>query len=66
MEINSTSTGASTYAMKKAMDMPNQLLSLVQQAGGSGQQQTLAADSLAESQRAVSTTGKGQIIDIVA
>lgn len=69
MEINGTGTGASTYAMKKAMELPNLMLSLVEQtAAGSGKQRVSgtepAAGALAADRAAV--TGKGLMIDSVA
>ncbi len=38
MEIGGSNTGASIYAMKKAMEMSNLLLNLVQQTADSGNQ----------------------------
>lgn len=67
MEINSTPGGASIYAMKKAMDMPNLLLSLVRQTADSGKLTPNATPP--DPPRALdlaAMTGKGKIIDIVA
>lgn len=67
MEINATNAGASTYAMKKAMDMPNLMLQLVQQTANSGQD-GLKTNSSAQLQRpnTGAVNGKGGIIDIIA
>ena len=67
MDISKTNAGASTYAMKKAMEMPNLMLQLVQQTAGSGQA-PLKTDSSAELQKpnTGAVNGKGGIIDIVA
>lgn len=68
MEIGRTANiGASTYAMKKAMEMPNLLQSLVQQTADSGSQ-ALGTETTKTSQTVDpnTVTGKGKIIDIVA
>lgn len=67
MEINNTNAGASTYAMKKALEMPNLLLSLVQQTVNSGKQ-SLRTDSPMAIQTLDRPTlsDKGKIIDLVA
>ena len=66
MEISGTNIGASTYAMKKAMEMPNILMNLVQSSAVSGNQ-TLGTKSSVSQPIDVSTvTGKGKIIDLVA
>lgn len=65
MEISGTNMGAATYAMKKAMDMPNSLLKLVQQTADSGKQ-SLNSLTATESLDLALTTGKGKIINIVA
>lgn len=67
MEISGSNTGASTYAMKKAMEMPNLLLNLVQQTADSGNQ--LHSTKTTKTDQTVdldTVTGKGKIIDIVA
>lgn len=66
MEINGTNLGASTYAMKKALEMPNILMSLVQNSTVDGKQTlgTEAPDLTIPDLSAV--TGKGRIIDLVA
>lgn len=67
MEISGTNAGASIYAMKKAMEMPNLMLSLVQQSADSGKQ-SLGTKSPAATQTLdhAAITGKGAIIDLVA
>ncbi len=67
MEIGETNIGASTYAMKKAMELPNLLLGLIQQTTDSGKQ-TLNSNPSAPIQTADlgTITGKGQIIDLIA
>ena len=67
MEINGTNSGASTYAMKKAMEMPNLMLNLIQQTASSGRE-PLETDISTGSQKLGTTaaSGKGGIIDIVA
>ncbi len=67
MEIDGNNTGASTYAMKKAMEMPNLLLSLVKQTADSGKQ-SLSTKNQASIQTIdlASITGKGKIIDLIA
>ncbi|MBT4285747.1 MAG: hypothetical protein HOD92_00285 [Deltaproteobacteria bacterium] len=67
MEIGGSNAGASTYAMKKAMAMPNLLLSLVQQTADSGIQhldtKTLKTPQTIDLETG---TGKGKIIDLIA
>lgn len=67
MEIGGTNTGASTYAMKKAMEMPNLLINLVQQTAESGNQ-VLGREATKTDQTAGldAITGKGKLIDTVA
>jgi len=67
MEIGGTHMGASTYAMKKAMEMPNRVLNLVQQTADSAKQSLgTKPPALTQTQDLATMTGKGQIIDIVA
>lgn len=67
MEIGGTNAGASTYAMKKAMEMPNLLLSLVQQTADSGKQTLGTKNPEAIQTLDLATiTGKGTIIDLIA
>jgi len=67
MEISQTNTGASTYAMKKAMEMPNLMLSLLEQIPDPGKQ-ALGTKSSAATQilDPSKITGKGKIIDLIA
>ena len=66
MEISGTNIGATTFAMKKAMEMPKTLISLVQNSAVDGGQTlgTKAPDPQMPNLSAV--TGKGRIIDLVA
>ena len=65
MEISGTNIGASTYAMKKAMEMPNILMNLIQ--NSAIEKQTLGTKSPISQPIDVSAvTGKGKIIDLVA
>jgi|GEM_PF-1210743 len=67
MEIGGSNTGASTYAMKKAMEMPNLLLNLVQQTADSGKHlHSTKTPKTAHTIDLDTVTGKGKIIDIVA
>ncbi len=67
MEISGSNTGASTYAMKKAMEMPNLLLNLVQQTADSGEQlHSIKTSKTVQTAGLDTVTGKGKIIDIVA
>lgn len=66
MEINSgINIGASIYAMRKALEMPNVMMSLVQ--NSTVDNQTLGTKSPISQPIDVSAvTGKGEIIDLVA
>jgi len=66
MEINGISAGAATYAMKKAMEIPNILMNLVQASSmeGSGPNTMQSAPSLQPDISA--STGKGKLINLVA
>jgi len=67
MEIDGNNIGASTYAMKKAMEMPNLLLSLVQQTADSGKQSL--STKTPETIKTIdleTIKGKGNIIDLIA
>ena len=67
MEINTNNIGASTYAMKKAMEMPNLMLNLIQQTADSGKQPLGTNSPTAPQALDLATiTGKGKIIDLVA
>lgn len=60
-----TSTGASTNAMKKAMDMPNLLLNLLGKTPGAGQSLNAQQTEVQQAADLASVTGKGKIIDVV-
>lgn len=66
MEIGGADIGASTYATKKAMEMPSLLISLVHQTEDSTKQ-SLAAKSLTGDQvlDIATVIGKGYSIDLV-
>jgi len=67
MEITGTNVGASTYAMKKALEMPNLLLSLVQQTANSGKQSLLTKSPIAiQTLDRPTISDKGRTIDLVA
>jgi hypothetical protein len=67
MEINTNNIGASTYAMKKAMEMPNLMRNLIQQTADSGKQPLGTNSPTAPQTLDLATiTGKGKIIDLVA
>lgn len=66
MEINGSNVGASTYAMKKAIEVPNLMLNLVQQSGNNDSQSLNTRTSVFEQPPDLSVTDKGKIIDIVA
>lgn len=67
MNINETNMRASTYAMNKAIEMPNLMINLVQQIPNA-ESQSLRTESPAVTQAPdLSTiTGKGKLIDIIA
>ncbi|MDH4331560.1 MAG: hypothetical protein OEV89_03180 [Desulfobulbaceae bacterium] len=66
MKINETNTGAATFAMKKAMEMPKTLVNLVQNSTADAKN-TLGTMSPALQPKDISMhTGKGKIVDIVA
>jgi hypothetical protein len=66
MEINTNNMGASTYSMKKAMEMPALMLNLLEQAADSGTQ-ALGTKSPAQAQTGeiAEITNKGSIIDLI-
>ena len=66
MDINSTNIHATTYAMKKAIDMPKLMLNLVQQIPGNDGALNTENTDIKQSHDLAATTGKGRIIDIVA
>ncbi|WDP91292.1 MAG: hypothetical protein HUN04_16945 [Desulfobacter sp.] len=67
MDINGTNTGASTYAMKKAIEMPRDILNLVQQIPNT-ESQSLNSERPVVKQASdpARIAGKGNIIDIIA
>ena len=66
MEISGTNIGASTFAMKKAMEMPNILMALVQKSAVNDTQALGTNSSLPQPSNLSAVTGKGRIIDLVA
>ena len=60
-----TSTGASTNAMKKAMDMPNLLLNLLGKTPGTSQSLNSQQTEVQQAADLANVTGKGKIIDVV-
>ena len=62
MEITGTSTGASTYALKKAMHMLETLLNLLDRPPASQDRMQTTSEQLPDNFNAM---GKGGIIDIV-
>ena len=66
-EIEGNNIGASTYAIKKAMEMPNLLISLVQQTADSGKQSLPTKSPIAiQTLDRPTISDKGEIIDLVA
>ena len=65
MEINGTNNGAATFAMKKALEMPNILMSLFQSSAGNGSQTANMKSPIPQPVDISSVTGKGRIIDLV-
>ena len=63
MEMGGTNSGASTYAMKKAMEMPELLLSLVEQTAGL-QKQPPVVQPAAQPVDLEAMEGKGGIINL--
>ena len=65
MDINATNIGASSYAMKKAMEMPELMLNLLQEIPES---QSLKTENAAVQPATdlSGVTGKGKLIDIIA
>ena len=67
MEITGSNVGASTFAMKQAMEMPNILLNLIKQSADSGGQSLETKAPISSKQVDLAAiTGKGKIIDLVA
>lgn len=65
MEISGTNIGASTYAMKKAMEMSNILMNLIQNSSVNGVQALGTKSPIPQSVNISSSTGKGELIDLV-
>ena len=66
MEISGTNIGVATFAMKKAMEMPNVLMKLIQNSAGN-EKQTIGMNSpVPQSVDISSVTGKGKNIDLIA
>lgn len=63
MEMGGTNSGASTYAMKKAMEMPKFMLSFVKQTAEL-QKQPPVVQPAAQSVDLEATAGKGGIINL--
>ncbi|WP_020588108.1 hypothetical protein [Desulfobacter curvatus] len=68
MNINgATNTGASTDAMKKAMEMPNLMLNLLQQTPNTASRPLNTQTPEVQQAPDIATiTGKGKMIDIIA
>lgn len=66
MEINGTNAGAVTYAMKKAMEMPNILMDLVQASTSGGKNNDTMQRSPSLPLDISGSTGKGKLINLVA
>ena len=67
MDINGTSIGASTYALKKAMETPYLMFNLVQQMPDTVNRSLNTAESpvIKQASDPATITGKGRLIDIV-
>ena len=66
MEINGTNIGAATFAMKKAMEMPNILMNLVQDSSPDGKSTETMQSSSSRPLDIPASTGKGKLINLVA
>ena len=66
MEINGTNIGAATFAMKKAMEMPNILMNLVQDSSADGKSTESMQSSASRPLDIPASTGKGKLINLVA
>ena len=66
MQINGTNIGAATFAMKKAMTMPNILMNLVQDSSADGKSTESMHSSASLPLDIPSSTGKGKHINLVA
>jgi len=65
MEMNGTNISVSTFAMKKAMGMPNILMNLVQSFVMNGNQTLGAKASIPQAVDVSVVFGKDKIIDLV-
>ena len=65
MEISNRSTGASVYAMKKALDIPKTLLDMIQDTRAMPQPPAISTNSM-QAQDTTTVTGKGAVVDIIA
>jgi hypothetical protein len=66
MEINTNNMGASTYSMKKAMQMPSLMLNLLEQAAESGTQALgIKSPAVTQIREIAESTNKGSIIDLI-
>ena len=67
MKISSTNIGASTYSMKKAMEMPNLVLNLVQQTADLDKHSLSTKSTAAAHPIGLDAVkDKGNIIDLIA
>ncbi len=65
MEIRGASSGAATYAMKKALEMPDPVMKAVQDSGGSEGQALATKGTEVQAVDRAEATGKGKILDVV-
>ncbi len=66
MDGSGTNIGASTYAMKKAIERPKNMLNLVQQIPNTQQSLNTENSVVKQTPDLATITGKGKIIDIIA
>lgn len=66
MEISGTSAGAATYALKKALEIPDSVLDLLPQQPVSAGLLSIPADIPVQAPDDSDITGKGGIINIIA
>ena len=68
MEMSGISAGAATYAMKKAMEMPNILINLIQKSAPAANQPLATGRPVTSPNEPdlAAVTGKGKILDLVA
>lgn len=65
MEISGTNIGAATYAMKRAMEMPNILMNLVQSSGTNSNTSQGMRNTIAQPPDLSANSSKGKRIDLV-